>query len=120
MIEIKSNKQNDRYHVGEDVTITANVRNPSAILCMTWQRGPDRNRSETINTALPKYMETQSKEDERQLEISDCRENDTGIYFILATCTNNIEEICSNTIYLEVLEGKRKQKCTGPMYYCVS
>lgn len=103
-IEIFSNKQNDQYHVGEDVTIRAVVRNPTAILCMTWQRGPE-NRSRTINTALPKYKESKSKENEQLLEICNCHENDTGNYFILATCTNNIEDIFSNKIYLDVLEG---------------
>lgn len=75
---------------------------------MTWQRGQE-DRSRTINTALPKYKESKSKENERLLEIYNCRENDTGNYFILATCTNNMEDIFSNKIYLEVLEGKRKQ-----------
>lgn len=107
-IEIYSNKQNDRYYVGEDVTIRAIIRHPSAVLCMTWQRGP-QNSSRTINTSLPKYKETQIKEDECLLEINNCHENDTGNYFILATCTNNIEDLCSNQIYLDVLEGKRKQ-----------
>lgn len=100
-IEIVSDEQNNRYYIGEDVKIRGIVKNPSAILCMTWQRG-----SQPINTALPKYAETTNNEDENQLIIRNCSENDTGNYFILATCTDDIEDICSNKIYLDIIKGK--------------
>lgn len=84
--------------------IRGNVKNPSAVLCMTWQRETD-NGSQTINTALPKYTETTNNKDENLLFIRNCDENDTGNYFILATCTNGIEDICSNKVYLNVIKG---------------
>lgn len=104
-IEIFSDEQNNRYYIGEDIKIRGIVKNPSAILCMTWQRG-----NQTINTALPKYTETINNEDENQLIIRNCSENDTGNYFILATCTKDIEDICSNTIYLDIIRGNITQK----------
>lgn len=67
---------------------------------MTWQRG-----GQTINTALPKYAETTNNDDENQLIIRNCSENDAGNYFILATCNNGIEDICSNRIYLDIIKG---------------
>lgn len=103
-IDICSDEQNNRYYIGEDVMIRGNVKNPSAVLCMTWQRETD-NGSQTINTALPKYTETTNNEDENLLFIRNCDENDTGNYFILATCTTGIEDICSNKIYLDVIKG---------------
>lgn len=103
-IHIYSDEHNNRYFIGEDVTIRVNVKNPSVVLCMTWQR-ETHNGNQTINTALPKYTETTNNEDESLLIIRNCGENDTGNYFILATCTNDIEDICSNKIYLDIIKG---------------
>lgn len=57
---------------------------------------------------LLEYKESKSKENECLLEIYNCYENDIGNYFILVICINNVEDIFSNKIYLDVLEGKRK------------
>lgn len=54
---------------------------------------------------LLKYVEIINNEDENQLIIRNCSENDVGNYFILVICNNGIEDICSNRIYLDIIKG---------------
>lgn len=55
---------------------------------------------------LLKYVEIINNEDEIQLIIRNCSENDIGNYFILVICIDDIEDICSNKIYLDIIKGK--------------
>lgn len=105
MIGIQPDQINGKYYVGEDVIIQASLRNVSKILCMTWQK-ETKNGSNTIDTSLEKYMESGNDETgEYTLTIRNCYELDTGTYFLLTACTDNLE-VKSNRIKLDFVKGK--------------
>lgn len=104
-IEIYSSLSGSKYYVGEDVMIRANFNNPSAILCITWQRESTTGNFGAIDTTLHKYRGTRNGTENHLLYINNCEKSDGGIYFILATCTDGME-IMSNKIYLDISEGK--------------
>lgn len=104
-IEIYSSLSGSKYYVCEDVMIRANFNNPSAILCITWQRESATGNFGAIDTTLPKYRGTRNGTENHLLYINNCEKSDGGIYFILATCTDGME-IMSNKINLDISEGK--------------
>lgn len=104
-INIKSDQENNKYYLQEDVTITAKISNGSNILCTTWQK-LTMNESVSIDTSLPKYKVTRNNH-EHTLTIKNCSELDKGTYFLLAACTYNLE-VCSNTIQLDAIQGINK------------
>lgn len=104
IIQIYPDEPDGRYYVGEDVTIKANIRNPSGVLSVTWQRETEAG-FHTINTALPKYKETSNATDEHQLLIRDCNDSDQGGYFLLAASNYDLEDVLSNKIYLDIVKG---------------
>lgn len=99
-IGVQSNHRNGKYYAGEDVVIQASIKNASRILCMTW-----RKETETIDTSLPNYMESENDETgEYTLTIRSSTESDKGAYFLLAACMDNVV-VKSNQIQLNVVQG---------------
>lgn len=96
----------ERYYVGEDVSIEANLVNPSAVQCLAWIRKTENgNLSTCIDTTLPKYTQTGNETDKCfGLKINNCDESDAGTYLLLAVCTT--VNISSNEISLQVVKGK--------------
>lgn len=103
-IEIYSDQKNNRYFIGEDVTITAKFGNPFAVLCVSWQFNANGSSS-TINTSLPKYAGTRYENNKHLLIIGSCCQSDAGEYSLVATCKENVD-ICSAKLQLKVVEGK--------------
>lgn len=101
-IHVYPDEPDGKYYVGEDVTIKANIRNPSGVLSVTWQKETEAG-FHTINTALPKYKETSNATEEHQLLIRDCNDSDRGGYFLLAACNYDLEDALSNKIYISTL-----------------
>lgn len=101
-IKVKSDQENNKYYVNEDVTITAEISNGSNILCTTWQK-LTMNESVSLDTSLSKYIVTRNNY-KHTLTIKNCSELDQGAYFLLAACTYNLE-VCSNTIQLDAIQG---------------
>lgn len=58
-IKVKSDQENNKYYVNEDVTITAEISNGSNILCTTWQK-LTMNESVSLDTSLSKYIVTRN------------------------------------------------------------
>lgn len=102
-IEVLSDQKKGKYFVAEDVILKANIRNPSTILCMTWQKETETS-SYTVNTSVPQYTETENLTNEHTLTMKNCLESDSGTYFLLAVCTNSLK-VCSNRVQLEVKKG---------------
>lgn len=117
-IEIYSDQTNDKYYVGEDVTITAKFNNPFQVLFVKWQFNGNSLRN-TIDTELPKYAETRYENNNHLLVIKNCCALDAGEYFLVATCRQEKDicsknvgicrdsvDICSNKLHLKVGQGK--------------
>lgn len=102
-IYIHPDQRNCRYYVGEDVIINVRIRNVSKVLCKTWQRESETG-SNIIDTSLEKNIETKNENGEYILTIRNCTESDSGTYFILAACINDME-VQSNKIQLNVVKG---------------
>lgn len=102
-IDIQPDQRNCRYYVGEDVIINIRIRNVSKVLCKTWQKESETG-SNIIDTSLERNIETTNEIGEYILTIKNCIESDSGTYFILAACTNNME-VQSNKIQLNVVKG---------------
>lgn len=102
-IRVHPDQINGRYYVGEDVIIKACISNISTILCKTWQKTSETG-SDAIDTSLPKNIETESAIGDCILTMRNCVESDSGTYFILAVCTNDMEAQ-SNKIQLNVVKG---------------
>lgn len=102
-INIQPDQRNCRYYVGEDVIINGRIRNVSKVLCKTWQKESETG-SNIIDTTLEKNLETKKDIGEYVLTIKNCIESDSGTYFILAACINDME-VQSNKIQLNVVEG---------------
>lgn len=81
----------------------ASIQNSSTILCMTWQKETETG-SNTINTSLPQYIQTGNDTDENTLMIKNCSESESGSYFLLAACTNNLD-VYSNSVQIAVVKG---------------
>lgn len=101
-VDMYSNQRNNKFYVGEDVTITAQYSNPFVVLYPTWQFNGSSNN---IDTKLRKYAGTRSENNKDLLIIRDCCELDAGEYSVVANCTPNIE-ICSEKLKIEVIKGK--------------
>lgn len=102
-INIQPDQRNCRYYVGEDVIINGRIRNVSKVLCKTWQKESETG-SNIIDTTLEKNLETKKDIGEYILTIKNCIESDSGTYFILAACINDME-VQSNKIQLNVVKG---------------
>lgn len=97
-------RSDERYYVGEDVSIEAHLVNPSAVQCLEWIRKTE-NGSLVIDTTLPKYSRTDNETNKCfELKINKCDESDAGTYLLLAACTT--VNISSNEISLQVVKGK--------------
>lgn len=105
-IEISSDQLSGQYYVGEYVKLKARIRNPHAVLCLTWQK-VERNGSQTIDTTKEKYSGTMCKTDEHTLVIKNCNDLDSGTYFLLAACTSNMGTVISNKITLNIFQGNK-------------
>lgn len=102
-IHIQPDQRNCRYYVGEDVIINVRIKNVSKVLCKTWQKESETG-SNIIDTSLEKNIETKNENCEYFLTIKNCIESDSGTYFILAACTNDME-VQSNKIQLNIVKG---------------
>lgn len=102
-IYIQPDQRNCRYYVGEDVIINVRIRNVSKVLCKTWQKESETG-SNIIDTSLEKNIESKNENGEYILTIRNCTESDSGTYFILAACINDME-VQSNKIQLNVVKG---------------
>lgn len=102
-IYIQPDQRNCRYYVGEDVIINVRIRNVSKVLCKTWQKESETG-SNIIDTSLEKIIETKNENGEYILTIRNCTESDSGTYFLLATCTNDMV-VQSNKIQLNFIKG---------------
>lgn len=97
-------RSDERYYVGEDVSIEAHLVNPSAVQCLEWIRKTE-NGSLAIDTTLSKYTRTDNETNKCfELKINKCDESDAGTYFLMAACTT--VNISSNEISLQVVKGK--------------
>lgn len=102
-IEVQPDQRNGRYYVGEDVIINARIGNISKILCKTWQKESETG-SNIIDTSLERNIETENENGEYILTIRNCTELDSGTYFLLAACTNDMV-VQSNKILLNFVKG---------------
>lgn len=102
-IEVQPDQRNGRYYVGEDVIINARIGNISKILCKTWQKESETG-SNIIDTSLERNIETENENGEYILTIRNCTESDSGTYFLLAACTNDMV-VQSNKIQLNFVKG---------------
>lgn len=102
-IYIHPDQRNCRYYVDEDVIINVRIRSVSKVLCKTWQKESETG-SNIIDTSLEKNIETKNENGEYILTIRNCTESDSGTYFILAACINDME-VQSNKIQLNVVKG---------------
>lgn len=102
-IYIQPDQRNYRYYVGEDVIINVRIRNVSKVLCKTWQKESETG-SNIIDTSLEKNIESKNENGEYILTIRNCTESDSGTYFILVACINDME-VQSNKIQLNVVKG---------------
>lgn len=103
-IEVHSDQRNGRYYVGEDIIINARIRDISKILCKTWQKESAKTGKNIIDTSLERNIETEKENGEYILTIRNCTESDSGTYFLLATCTNDMV-VQSNKIQLNFIKG---------------
>lgn len=102
-IYIHPDQRNCRYYVDEDVIINVRIRSVSKVLCKTWQKESETG-SNIIDMSLEKNIETKNENGEYILTIRNCTESDSGTYFILAACINDME-VQSNKIQLNVVKG---------------
>lgn len=102
-IEVQPDQNNGRYYVGEDVIINARISNISKVLCKNWQKESETG-SNIIDTSLEKNTETENENGEYILTIRNCIESDSGTYFLLAACTNDMD-VQSNKVQLNVVKG---------------
>lgn len=102
-IYIQPDQRNYRYYVGEDVIINVRIRNVSKVLCKTWQKESETG-SNIIDTSLEKNIESKNENGEYILTIRNCTESDSGTYFILVACINDMD-VQSNKIQLNVVKG---------------
>lgn len=102
-IYIQPDQRNYRYYVGEDDIINVRIRNVSKVLCKTWQKESETG-SNIIDTSLEKNIESKNENGEYILTIRNCTESDSGTYFILVACINDME-VQSNKIQLNVVKG---------------
>lgn len=105
-IEISSDQLSGQYFVGEYVKLKARIRNPHAVLCLTWQKVA-KNGSHTIDTTMEKYSGTMCETDELTLVIKNCNNLDSGTYFLLAACTSDMGTVISNKINIDIIQGKK-------------
>lgn len=101
-IEIFSDQKDHRYYVDEDITITAEFGNPSAVKYVKWQKNETPT---TIATTLSRYMGTRYENFKHLLMIRNCCDLDTGSYFLLVTCIDDVD-ITSNSIDIKVVIGE--------------
>lgn len=134
-INIYSDQKDNRYYVEEDVTITAEFGNPSAIGKVRWQKKDtisvvsmrlrvDRtpyvemtrssatenvrrqnNENIIIDTSMSDKYKEKRKQNRSMLVIKNCCESDTGSYSLLVTCKANVD-IYSNSVDIKVVRGK--------------
>lgn len=102
-IEVQPDQRDGRYYVGEDVIINARISNTSKVLCKTWQKESETG-SNIIDTSLEKNIETENDNGEYILTMRNCIESDSGTYFLLAACTNDMK-VQSNKVQLNVVKG---------------
>lgn len=101
-IEISCDQENDMYYVGEDVTIKAELKNASNVLCVVWQTETPKG-DQALDITQSKYKGTKITTEETRLCIRGCLDKET--YFLLASCSDGTE-ISSNRIRLNIVKGK--------------
>lgn len=101
-IEIYSDQKDNRYNVDEDITITAEFGYPSAVKHVRWQKNETSTTFRTIPTTLSRYMGTRYENFKHLLMIRNCSDLDTGTYFLLVTCIDDVD-ITSNLIDIQVV-----------------
>lgn len=94
------------YHVGENIRISADIKNKSDVLCLTWRKETP-NGDKTLDITLPKYQGTKVIPDETILCINHCEETDMGSYYLLTACSNDTE-IHSNKTQVIIQKGNLK------------
>lgn len=104
-IKIYSDQKDNRYYVDEDITITAEFGNPSAVKYVRWQKKETPTTFRTIATTLSRYMGTRYENFKHLLMIRNCCGLDTGSYFLLVTCIDDVD-ITSNSIDIQVVRGE--------------
>ena len=101
-IEICCDQEDDMYYVGEDVTMKAELKNASNVLCVVWQTETP-NGDQALDITQSKYKGTKITTEEARLCIRGCLDKET--YFLLAAFSDGTE-ISSNRIRLNIIKGK--------------
>lgn len=104
-INIYSDQKDNIYYVEEDITITAEFGNPSAVKYVRWQKNETNTNFSSIATTSPKYTGTRYENFKHLLMIRKCCESDTGSYSLLVTCIDDVD-ITSNSIDIKVVRGE--------------
>lgn len=104
-INIYPNQKDNIYYVEEDITITAEFGNPSAVKHVRWQKNETNTDFSSIATTSPKYTGTRYENFKHLLMIRKCCESDTGLYSLLVTCIDDVD-ITSNSIDIKVVRGE--------------
>lgn len=102
-IKIYSDQKDNRYNVDEDITITAEFGNPSAVKYVKWLKN-ETTTFRTIATTLSRYIGTRYENFKHMLMIRNCG-LDTGSYFLLVTCIDDVD-ITSTSIDIQVVRGE--------------
>lgn len=103
-LKIYCDQKDNKYNVDEDITITAEFGNPSAVKYVKWQKN-ETTTFRTIATTLSRYMGTRYENFKHLLMIRNCCGLDTGSYFLLVTCIDDVD-ITSNSIDIQVVRGE--------------
>lgn len=101
-LKIYCDQKDNKYNVDEDITITAEFGNPSAVKYVKWQKN-ETTTFRTIATTLSRYIGTRYK-NFKHMMIRNCCDLDTGSYFLLVTCINDVD--ITNSIDIQVVRGE--------------